>query len=279
MKKMSDYQSYLAYLNTSSATPINSINYYKDLTQAVLDNDFKNSVNYKLVDLYRRENVTSTPSISNLGVRIIKPYSVSRVDTKLADKFWNINFSDLNFKIFLGDSFDFENNRWLVVESESQGSFYKSCMVERCNVNLKFTDEKYLVTSQGSFVQDSNGNLILLGSENIYSIWGISKLRTSDPNLEQYSIVSDSTMDIQIPYNSVSKLIRFDLKKGTRFLFGENKETIQAWQVVDIDNVNFINYASDGTIMDGYLGLKLKKSQKLPKDDYVNRVAWQPWFD
>jgi hypothetical protein len=263
------YNSYNIYLDTKGATATNGSDYYKDYTQAILDDDFANAPNYRMVDKYDRSNVNGIPD-ETLGVRLSKPFDVGRVDSKISDDFTMITFGSLDYKVYAGDIFEFAEHRWMVVESESKGSIYKKCLVEKCNVELRFVEEPYINTSQGIFYGSTP-----VSESMVRKVWGISNVRLVNPVEEQFNNSSNSSMNIRVPYNSLTRTFREDVKKGTRFLFGNPS---RAWQIADIDNITYVNEDINGNLTDGYLNIRLDRTEKHPRDNDSLNIAWQLWW-
>lgn len=261
------YDAYKIKLAMSSSATDGT--YYTDYMQEILDDDFTNAPNYESIKRYYRTNTTSTYDVM-VGVRKSKPYDIGRVDRKTAEDFTLLTFGDLDYDMQIGDIFEFENHKWMAVESEIKGALFKQCLTQRCNVRLRQSDVEYSYTSSGSYVGSTP-----LSESDITTVCGIASVSLRDAQTQQYNISSNSLMEINVPYNSFIENIRYDVKKGTRFLFGN---PVQAWQVVDIDNVSFVSRDANGDVSEGYSVLRLDKVQKHHKDDEDLMVAWQPWW-
>lgn len=243
--------------------------YYTDYMQEILNEDFADAPNYESIKRYYRTNTTSTYDVM-VGVRKSKPYDIGRVDRKTAEDFCLLTFGELDYDVEIGDIFEFDSHKWLTIESEIKGSVYKKVMVQRCNARLRLSDSAYTYSSDGYYIGATP-----LSEDYITTVWGIANIKLLEPKTEQYNISSNSYMEITLPYNSFTQSIRYDIKKGTRFLFGN---PVQAWQVVDIDNTSFVSRDVDGNVSEGYSILRLNKVQKHHKDDETLMVAWQPWW-
>ena len=244
------YESYNAYL---SAIPSNHPDYYKEIQQEFMDQQFENSINYRTIQKLDRNNYASTPTI---GVRIMKPFEIATKDKVYADDYCQISFSKLTDTGNNGDMFVFDNYRWMATETKAISSTFKHCLARRCNTELKFTASTPL-------------------SSNVLSLYGIAEIRSSDVTDEQYKIVPNAQLTVLIPYNNNAKLIKYDTKKGTRFLLGD---PIQAWQIINIDTVTHVKRGISNGALDGYMVVKMTQVQIHPDDDLVNMVAWQPYF-
>jgi hypothetical protein len=243
------YESYTAYLNSIPST---SSEYYKNVQQEFMDDQFSNSINYRIIQ--KLDRISSTPT--SIGVRIVKPFEIGTKDRIYSDDYCQIQFPKLNDTVSNGDIFVFDNYNWMVVESKAISSTFKHCLVRRCNVQLYFTASTPLTS-------------------NILNIYGIAEVKTSDVTDEQYKVLPKAQMTVQIPYNNTSKLIKYDTKRGTRFLVGN---PVQAWQVVNVDSVTHVKRDVSGGVTDGFMVVRLVQTQIHPDDDLSNLVAWQLYF-
>lgn len=243
------YESYNAYLSIAQST---SADYYKDSQQKFLDQQFPNAITYKSIQKLDR----TTGEATSLNVRVVKPFDIGTEDKTYSDDYCQILFGDLDDTAYLGDMFVFDNYRWLTIETKVVSSVFKSCLVKRCNAELYFTASTPL-------------------SSNIITLYGVADVRLNDTVDEQYKITPKAYMNLQIPNSDNAKLIKYDTKRGTRFLLGN---PVQAWQVVNIDSITNVKNNTSGSDVDGFIVLRLNQVQIHPDDDTDNMVAWQLYF-
>jgi hypothetical protein len=222
--------------------------YYNYILQKKINREFEISSNLKEVILRDTDEGTDT----TLTVRLVRPYSSSK-NLEIEDDYYQILFPELNYTVYLGNLFIFDNYKWLVVDNDN------SVLVKRCNVVLKFTDEPPVTSG-------------------IYSVDGLAENKTFTMTKygriaeKSYTNLPDGEMMVRIPYNSYSRLI----KVGTRFLLGE---PLQSWTVQNIDSITYMREDIYSNKKNGYLAMKLKLSNDTSvNDDLINRVAYQDYF-
>ncbi len=244
------YEMYNALL---SVKPSTNKAHYRNSYQKLIDSQFANAPNVETIQKWNKTSET----FDDITVRLIQAFEIDNDDRKASDDMVTIEFQNMDETgIYIGDVYRFKGYDWIAVETKSIASLVVSCLVRRCNCTLKFTIASPI-------------------SENVISISGFSEFYVRDVVAEPYKIVPHATMKVTVPYDSNTQSIRYDTKKGTRFLLGD---PISAWNVYNIDSISNVRYDTDGNLTDGMLVLYLNQTQKEPKDDLVNKVAWQPWF-
>ena len=244
------YESYNAYL---ASIPSTHREFYRESLQQLVDFQFENAPNF---DTIKKQNRT-TGVFEDIGVRLVQAYEVDNDDRKSSDDLVTIQFQNLDEEdIFIGDIYEFGGYRWIAIETKTVATLAKTTLVKKCNCELKFTSATPL-------------------TENIISVNAFVEIRVQDVTTENYKIIPHARMTAMVPYNSDTQTIKYDAKKGTRFILGD---PAVAWQVVNIDSVSNVKRDINGNLTDGMLTLYLEQIQIHPKDDTVNGVAWQLWF-
>ena len=236
---------------------IPSTDYYKQTLQAKLNQDFELASDvYTIKRLNRITNI-----YEDINIRIT-PWFGEIHDEDIKDDYKRLYFQNLNQPIDIGDLYEFENYRWLLINGESIETISRDCVVRRCNVQLKFRPDS------------STGDLFVLD--------GISTRKMQFTEKGDYSELPRGQVNIFIQNSDVVKKIRYS-PKPTRFLFSnkDSKGAMQAWQVESIDTMSFVRRKLIQSIEDnttGYVALRLSLYQQSPKDDLVNGIAWQDYY-
>jgi hypothetical protein len=184
--------------------------------QAQIDSQFTVASDYLVIRYKERE----TDVYNNIGVRISSWYSPTSADLVVHDNIKKITFSDIEQKIYLGDIFEFENYRWIVIITDNVASITQSCAVQRCNFQMKFIDS-------------TNDVMPSTPIETIYSLDAICDIKTYIPIEDRYVLLPSNTMIAKVPNTSVARRIK-DAPKGTRFLLGN---PLRAWRTIGIDTI------------------------------------------
>lgn len=244
------YESYKAYLSVSPST---NKEFYRNSLQQLVDFQFQNAPNYEVIQKYNR----TYNRFEDIGVRLVQAYEVDGKDRTSSDDTITIEFQDLNQPdIYIGDLYEFGGYRWIANETKTIATLAKTCLVKRCNSKLKFVTATPLST-------------------NVIVVDAFTEVVFERVTAEDYKVIPHAKMKAIVPYTADTQNIRYDTKKGTRFLLGD---PVAAWQVVNIDSTSQMRYDVDGNLTDGMLTLYLDQIQIHPKDDLINRVAWQLWF-
>lgn len=247
------YNSYNAMLSITSSTPTD---YFLELQQNINDNVFDMSTDYVTVKVKDRD----TGIYSSLGVRILSVFKES--STIVHDDHKKIVFKDINYNVKLGDIFEFDNFRWMVISTNTKKVAQSYCSVQRCNMQLRFTASTPLTT-------------------NIITIDGIASNTIGGNDETPIIVLPVGTIEVRIPNDSNAKKIRYT-PKPTRFLLGNQdwQGKYQNWIVENIDSITNVKRTIE-TVSDdsnGFIKIRLKLAQLNPKDDHVNIVAHQDYF-
>ncbi len=255
------FEAYEAYLSINPSLASSPVNYFKGQLQAISDSVFEISSTFFMVK--HRQRITSTPLAAtpvwvDVGVRLVRPYDVKQTNL-IKDDLFNVIFKNFDYDVLLGDIFEFNNYRWLVINTSNMRSITNSVLVQRCNAVLKFTESTPL-------------------SSNIISIDCIaSKQIIKNLKDDQFIILPDNKLSVQIPNDILGEKIKWAEKGGTRFLLGK---PYQNWKVQSYDNITLSRITHDNLIKSGIIKLQLELSQiNSAYDDLVNGIAWQDYFD
>lgn len=249
------YEGYNVYLNYQAST---SKEYFRTGLQAKINRDFSDTIN--VYDVQIKNRITGV--FSDITVRI---ETYGQENSFFAhDDYKRIIFQDMDYEIYMGDIFEFDGYRWMVVQAKSKASATASCVVQRCNCVLKFTESTPL-------------------DENIIEIDCIAQNRLYDSENDNYTDLTRGTVQISMPYDTDSNKIRVS-PKPTRFLLGvqDYRGYYKAWEVENIDGLQFLErniYASTPSEYLGYMKMMLSETQiNKVKDNHTVGVAWQNYF-
>lgn len=248
---MMPYSFYQQYLNTE---PSSLNDYYQDSLQEFIDDQFENSSSYYVI----QKKDEDTGLFSDIGVRVTTPYTIGSVESKMNDDVFNLIFKNKDVSNLLGDIYEWEGYRYMTVDIAKSKSPTNSCKVQRCNIQLYFTESTPLTT-------------------NIITIDGIATNKILDSTSNQYVVLPQGEMLVKIPYDTNSVKIKDNVGGGTRFLIGD---PIKAWQCIGMDTVSHVRYyVDDTTDTNGFVELRLKQvATDNVRDNLTNKVAWQNYF-
>jgi len=251
------YEFYKAYKTsiTVSSTPLEPSEPVRLDFQQLVNSQFEIASDYFVIQKQNR----TTGLWGDIGVRLTFPYSLKEQST-IKDDFRKIIFKDSSNQPKLGDLYSFNNYYYMCIDTGTYESITTTCIVQRCNVELKFTAATPI-------------------TENIISIYAcVSKYIFKSLKQEQFITLPDNELHVLIPNNANSRKIYYTSGGGTRFLIGN---PLQNWRVQSIDSVSHRRPTVE-TIPDdtsGLIALKLELSEiNTSMDDLVNGVAWQDYF-
>lgn len=249
------YNGYNIYLSYKAAT---SKDYFRENLQNRINRDFSDTL-----DVYSIKTKDRTTGVfSDLTVRVV---NYGREYSFFAhDDFKKIIFKDMAYIVCTGDIFEFEGYRWIAIQTNDLETPSASCVVQRCNCILKFTESTPLTTG-------------------IIEIDCVAQNRIYDTANDVYIDLPRGKLNITMPYDSNSIKIRSS-PKPTRFLIGlkDWRGLYSAWEVSNIDTIQGVTidyYASTPIAYSGILRADLQESQ-LDKvnDNHDVGVAWQRYF-
>jgi hypothetical protein len=254
------FNSYKAYLNSYLPSTPTPQNIFRNNLQNISNMVFEISSNYQVIKHMKRKNIEATPVIptewTEVGARIVKPYELQRT-TVISDDFIKLFFKTYDYDVLLGDIFEFNNYRWLVVNANKDLNKPNSVLVQRCNVSLRFVEQEPL-------------------NENIIEIFGISsKYAMNQLRDGQFIKLPSNQVEVWIPNDVNGRKIEWTIQGGTRFLLGT---PYQNWITTSYDNVTFKRTTLDGN-EHGIIRLDLELSTiNTGMDDLNNGIAWQDYF-
>jgi hypothetical protein len=137
----------MAYKYFTSSSPIRF-----QSTGCYILNEFQEYVNtqfYNAPDAFviQEEYPAASGSYINIDVRINRGIS-TYTGAKLGDDFKNIMFKDLAHATAVGVKYLFDNNYWLVINSEIIKNFAAGCTIRRCNNVLRWKDNNGVLYSE-----------------------------------------------------------------------------------------------------------------------------------
>jgi hypothetical protein len=220
------------YFTAGSPTMLNTPkdNWVNDF-QDILDANFYNASD---VFTIRHETFFSSGSYIDIDVRINSAID-SATGEKLGDDFKNLLFQSIDVAPKKGEKFYFDNNYWLVVNTDNIKSLAATCTIRRCNNVLRWTDE--------------TGNLYY---EHCIIDYRMSTTRNrvrSDP------LVPDGTIKIFTQLNTQTKTI----KENQRFLFGNPNQWV-AYMIYGGGISNFLNNITIDNNSSQFMELNLGKN-------------------
>ena len=249
---MMGYNAYDAWLSVNKLASDPKA-YYRETLQDIINDRFEESSDYRLIDMLDRDTLLPT----QIGVRLTKTRSINK-GNKIKDDYFKILFKDLSVAVEIGDLFEFDNFRWLVLDIKSLESGVMTCTIQRCNVQLKFVE--------------SNNDVLPVITDTIYTIDCIAENRIYDDEKDQYYTIPNNNIQAKVPNNSVSRKINFANQGGTRFILG-NPE--QVYATTSIDSISMVRNEI-GESDNGVLLVKLKMERINPRqDNIVEKVAKQ----
>jgi hypothetical protein len=249
------YNSYSTFRRYNSSSPEL---YFKDGLQKKIDQDFSSSINFRTIKIKDR----FTGLYSDINVRL-ESYGLAN-SIHSSDEYKRLVFQDMDFILYLGDIFEFDGYRWIATQVKGLNTATRSCIVQRCNCILKFTESTPLTSS--------------IIEIDCFAYSSISN--TSNENVIDLPVGS---LFLQLPLDANALKIRLT-PKPTRFLLGlkDYKGEYKAWEVENIDtitNTRLNVYGSTPLPYIGILNIILKESliDKV-KDDHTVGVAYQRYF-
>lgn len=177
-----------------------------------------NQLFYDAPDTYviQEETPLASGTFVNADVRINIAIN-SQTGTNLGDDFKNIIFKDLQHSTGLGYKYFFDNNYWLVINSEIYKNFAASCTVRRCNNTLRWIDENGVYYTEPCIVD--------------YDLASPKDYNRVEP------VKPDGTITVYSQFNVQTKKI----KPNMRFLFG-NPDLWIGYKIYGNGIQNYLNY-------------------------------------
>jgi len=259
------YSSYRAYLNSHNNNVLTPTQQFKNNLQQISNDTFEIASNYYIVKHHARvtdsllaatPSVASTPITTDVGVRLSTLLSIQRL-TAIKDDFLKVTFKDFDYDVQLGDIFEFNSHRWLVVNTSVETSVTASALLQRCNLQLKFTEDEPLDTD-------------IMVIDAVSSKYAMEELRDG-----QFIKLPDNKVEVWVPHNAIGRKIHNSYGGGTRFLIGDPYSN---WMTTSYDSISRNRTDLDGNTQ-GIIRLELELSSiNTGLDDLTNGVAWQDYF-
>jgi hypothetical protein len=227
------YKFYNAY-NSIATTPKQEI--LNDL-QNVIDQDFENASD--VYTILKKDRDTGV--FSEITVRLTKPYEIKQMST-IKDDYYKIIFKDNDISSYMGDIFEFSNYRYMVVDVDGDNTPTNSCLVRRCNIQLKFIA--------------NNGAVVPILSSTPTVIDAIAHNEFFNPKEDKMVTLPNEQLWVQIPNDADGRLIKYDNNGGTKFLLGN---PYQAWACISMDTVTEVRPTVEDTpnSINGIINIKL----------------------
>jgi hypothetical protein len=221
------YSAYNAYLSSLSKCN-DPAQYYKDNLQCIINGQFENSINYREITLLDRLTLIGT----DIGVRLSKPNSMNG-SADLKDDFFKVTFKNFDTEIVLGDLFEFDDYRWLVVDISSIDA----------DVMPTITDD-------------------------IISIDCVVEKKIYDIERDKYYILPVEELQAKIPNAPNGRKIKSGRSGGTRFLVG-NPAT--AYSTIGTDSISLVRTdINSSNINNGIILLKIKIDTVNERQDNIS---------
>jgi hypothetical protein len=229
----------MAYEFYDMAQTVNSTSVassYRDDLQAVVTDQFDNASDYYPVE--RRNRTTKV--WETIYVRITQPYEIKQQST-IKDDHRTLLFKNQTEVLNMGDLYRFNNYVWMCMDTGRIETPTSSCLIQRCNVELKF----------------ANNNSAVVPSTPVFNtVYGVLSLG-KDLNMpieDRLATTSNDEVKVYIPNDADSRLIKMSPNGGTKFLLGN---PCRAYSCVSMDTLTFVRKDTTGADVNGFIELKL----------------------
>jgi hypothetical protein len=242
---MSPYKYFISGSSGSAPEFISTNATLINMFQSNLDLQFSNATD---VFTIQEESAFGNNTMQNVTVRINSSIS-SMTGKKLGDDFKNILFQDVDHATSLGWKYYFDDNYWIVVNTEILKNLGASCSVRRCNNALRWCDENGVVYTEPCAIEYDI-------TQNRDYTRGVPVTPTGDINI----FCQNNTTTGKI-------------KAGQRFLFG-NTDNWVAYRLYGDGIRNYINMKTldnaSSHLTQYTMGVNY---DNLDTDDLINGVA------
>lgn len=247
------YNFYNAYLSTAATS---SQQYWQAGNNQLMNQMMSDSVDYFQIKKKNR----SSGIFSNTYARVT-PWISDRSTGKVHDDFKKLIFAPQSATPILGDVFEFDSHRWMVVGTDNILSPTVDCVVQRCNVQIKFYASATPVMPN-------------LPSSGLITLDGIASNRLSDPMEDKIILMPNDMLMLRLSNDTDARRIKYTgTKGGTRFLLGN---PVTAWKTVAIDSVSDVRPAVTGEDSNGILNMRLQSDvMNAQVDNVAQKVAVQ----
>jgi hypothetical protein len=241
------YDAYIAYLSEDKLHNDPST-YYQDTLQSIIDEQFETSSNFKYINLLDRDTGVAT----QVGVRL-EPTRRMNIESNIKDDFFKVVFKNFDYPVILGDVIAFDSFRWMIIDISSIESGTQACLIQRCNAKLNFIY--------------SNNDVLPTVTDTKISLNCIAEKKMYDIESDRFYTIPNNEIKVKVPNNSNSRKIKFDVRRGTRFLMGN---PAQSFHTKGIDSISMVRTDIDDSNEDnGILLLTLQIDGLNTKKDNV----------
>lgn len=227
------YKYYLAGDSSKSVA-----NTWIDHFQTFLDQDFLNAPD---VFTIQEESTLGSNVYTDVVVRINKAINLS-TGQKLGDDFKLLLFQDVDHSSAIGGKYYFENNYWIVINTDTMKTLGASCMIRRCNNVLRW------ITPEG-----------MQYSEPCSIDYEVSFPR--DKPSKDNPVLPGGDINVYCQQNERTNLIH----NNQRFLFGNSQNRV-AYKVFGAGIRNFLNLQTEDDDSASFLMIRMGV-------DYVNETV------
>jgi len=214
---MTPYSYIKASIASNAKKGTNPKSQYRELFQKTLEEQFYNSSNWWTIE---EETSVGSALYENIDVRISHVIN-AETGLKLGDDWKTLMFENVDHEIELGKQYKFDDNTWLVINTEVTKNLTGTCTIRRCNNTLRWINE-----STGAYYEEPCCIEYLVKEPRDYSTQG-------SPFMTPGGFIH-----IETQLNPRTNLI----KQNQRFLFG-NPEHWTCYKIIgtgvnDFKNVN-----------------------------------------
>lgn len=112
--------------------------YWSESLQALIDEQFENASNIYTIE---EETTRGTMTFTNLTCRICHVLTDKQTGEKLGDDFKELIFKNMDYDVFIGKRFRFDDNIFICTNTDNYHYVTKSCIIRRCNNSLRWIDD------------------------------------------------------------------------------------------------------------------------------------------
>lgn len=138
---MASYDGYNAYLSIKPST-LQGV--YQQKLQTYIDKQFSNASNFYTIEV---ESPFGSLNWENIDARIDHIIN-SKTGKNLGDDFKKLMFQNISSTPLSGTRYRFDDQIWMVYNTDNYKSVTNACAIRRCNYTLKWTNENDEVIQQ-----------------------------------------------------------------------------------------------------------------------------------
>ena len=239
---------YRFILASSTITSKSTKDYYIDLFQANLDDQFYNSTDWWTIE---EEYPAKSQQYIETDVRINHTIN-AETGVKLGDDWKTLLFPKVNHETRICNLFKFSNNTWLTVNTEVIKNLAATAAIRRCSNMLRWYDE-----TTGALYKEPCAIDYLIKEPRDYSTAGSALVTPS------------GYIKIKTQFNERTNTIR----PNQRFLFG-NPNNWTCYKVVGVGAENYNNLFTEDNMSPGIINMSLVANfVNYDTDDIINGIA------